>query len=181
MTPRVVAGFYLHKIKTAIKECMERGKKSKKEALDYAEKNHQICLEMSYEKKKVLLYLFIDIDASQKTIDDVEGAAPVAFAFHEVGRNTGKMKKLKASVFTKEELTSKFVVTHRADSEGMRFMQSVDTRHVSMASSSEFVVDMFRSNAGVDQHFRLTFKKSSKKGSVKLQSAMLEHTVAASV
>ena len=183
MSPRVVAGFYLHEIKKSMKECKKRF--PEKDPQKFAEKYYQYHFDIEFQGKKVQLYLFVDVEDAQRSIDSAEGMNAVILKFYvidETGRKKLK-KKLKRSAFE-----SSFLVRHegvKSADEGRRFVQDTSKAHVTAAkgcdesSKFEFSVLLLRSNAGVEQHFRIRFSYNPPSGRLRALSASLDHHQAA--
>jgi hypothetical protein len=172
MSPRVLAGFYVHQIEKDIKKCKEI--LPHKNPIKYAQAQYQYIFvtQIDYvtkktqtkKTKKQMFYLFVNLEEARSRIEKVEGVDPIELSFFPIDsaasscsprspRSPGTRK-----VWTWEDIElGNFRIEHKC-SRGEGFQFHFDkTSNVKRKGKFDFEVDLHRSNAGVDQTFRVCF------------------------
>ena len=170
MSPRVLAGFYIHQIDKDIKKCKQI--LPHKDPIKYAQAQYQYIFvtEMDYMTKKnvkktkrQMFYLFVNLEDARSRIEKIEGVEPCELSFFPIEsvassprspRSPGRQAKR----WSWEDIENgNFRVRHKCTrGEGFEF-QFDNTSTLQRKGKFGFEVDLHRSNAGVDQTFRLCF------------------------
>ena len=174
MSPRVLAGFYIHQIDKDIKKCKQI--LPHKDPVKYAQAQYQYIFVTEFEyttkknvtkTKRQMFYLFVNLEEARSKIEKIEGIEPCELSFSPIEsaasscspRSPRSPAGRQAKVWGWEDIKNgNFRVHHKCTrGEGFEFCFDKTTSKIQRKGTLEFEVDLHRSNAGVDQTFRLCF------------------------